>query len=91
MKPLHACEPPITIRTIAIHMLGEESEHTHIDPDGSAGGVWRCRCRALWLLRPICDMCNQVGRFWNHPGLHLPGRMWRPATPWQRLTHWRTK
>ena len=71
----HECEPPRRNG-----LLGAV--------DGQNGDLWRCDdCGDLWRVGLACGPCDRAGGPFEHVGLHVGGRDWRPATWWQRLRH----
>lgn len=50
------------------------------------GAVWRCERGHLWVCG---DACECRGHFDRHRGrgFHTEGRVWRPASLWQRLRY----
>jgi hypothetical protein len=63
-------------------------------PAGEFGDLWRCDdCGRLWRLGNDCDTCDPAppGGNCRRGGHHPQGLKWRPATLFQRLTHWRSR
>lgn len=91
----HTCKPPMRV---SIHQLpsmsaaqeGDGATHVKLaSPNGQIGELWRCSCGALWRIGDACDACDRAGEWPVHNGGHAIGVMWRAATLWQRVRHWK--
>jgi hypothetical protein len=71
----HVCKPP----------MGS------FDAAGQLGDLWRCDdCGELWRVGLSCGACDR-GAVPPHPGQHMTGRSWWPATFWQRIKNRRQR
>lgn len=56
-------------------------------PTAARGDLWRCGCGTLWRVGLACRTCEAYGNVYPHMGQHLVGKVWLPATWWQRIRY----
>lgn len=67
----------------------EPNPHICEAPAGEQlGDLWRCGCGRLLRWADACDWCDSGGHGDPLRGMCTTGRVWRPATYWQRIRHW---
>lgn len=93
----HTCKPPMRDVIYRLPSMSAEPPpaaarpavvHSQL-PDGGLGDLWRCPCGALWRIGDACDACDRAGEWPVPDGGHAIGVMWRAATIWQRVRHWK--